>query len=244
MLAKPRFSDKGLIELFSKVEKCEVLVAVHQVCEVLTNLMESKDLYTKNHSEEVAVISYMIALAMELPCKVADMIHIAGHLHDIGKFAIPDEILKKPGPLSKEEWELVKAHPVIGAKYIENIKIFRGKGGVIEMVLHHHERWDGKGYPDGLKGENIPLGARIIAIADAFSAMTGRRPYRKSLSFEQALEELKKEAGSQFDPFIVGAFLKVADKMLPEIKTYLKEDVKDAKTFGNKGGTESKSAIC
>jgi HD-GYP domain-containing protein (c-di-GMP phosphodiesterase class II) len=155
----------------------------------------------------------MLALALGLPPKLADLIHIAGHLHDIGKFALPDEILKKPGPLTQQEWNIVKKHPVIGADYLKDIRIFQGKGGVIEMVLYHHERWDGKGYPAGLKKREIPLGARIIAVADAFSAMTDNRPYREPLSFEEALEELKKGSGSQFDPEIVDIFLSMEERI-------------------------------
>jgi HD-GYP domain-containing protein (c-di-GMP phosphodiesterase class II) len=214
MLAKQCLYDPEIVELCCQIEKCQpLMVTVHQICEVLTNLMESKDLYTKYHSEKVAVLSYMLALALGLPPKLADLIHIAGHLHDIGKFALPDEILKKPGPLTQQEWNIVKKHPVIGADYLKDIRIFQGKGGVIEMVLYHHERWDGKGYPAGLKKREIPLGARIIAVADAFSAMTDNRPYREPLSFEEALEELKKGSGSQFDPEIVDIFLSMEERI-------------------------------
>ncbi|QER41362.1 HD domain-containing protein [Thermodesulfobacterium sp. TA1] len=218
MWAKQCFYEPEIKELCCQVKKCkELRVTIHQICEVLTNLMESKDCFTKNHSEKVAVFSYMLALELGLPPEVADFIHIAGHLHDIGKFALPDEILKKPGPLTREEWVLVKKHPVIGAKYLESIKIFQGKGGVIEMVLYHHERWDGKGYPYGLRKREIPLGARIIAVADAFSAMVDKRPYREPLSFNVVLEELKQGAGSQFDPNIVEAFFSIEEK----VKAYL-----------------------
>ncbi|WP_022855447.1 HD-GYP domain-containing protein [Thermodesulfobacterium thermophilum] len=214
MLARQCLYDPEIVELCCQIEKCQpLMVTVHQICEVLTNLMESKDLHTKYHSEKVAVLSYMVALSLGLPPKLEDLIHIAGHLHDIGKFALPDEILKKPGPLTQQEWKIVKKHPVIGADYLKDIRIFQGKGGVIEMVLYHHERWDGKGYPAGLKKREIPLGARIIAVADAFSAMTDKRPYRNPLSFEEALEELKKGSGSQFDPEIVDIFLSMEERI-------------------------------
>lgn len=214
MRAKVCVYDKYVSQICSQLQNCDALVVtVHQVCEVLTNIMETKDPFTKDHSEKVAVFSYMLALELGLPPRVADLIHIAGHLHDIGKFSIPDEILRKPGPLSKEEWEVVKKHPVIGANYLKDIRLFQGKGGVMEMVLYHHERWDGSGYPFGLKGEEIPLGARIISVADAFSAMTDRRPYREPLSFDAALEELRRGAGSQFDPMVVFAFLNIEEKI-------------------------------
>jgi HD-GYP domain-containing protein (c-di-GMP phosphodiesterase class II) len=218
MLIRQHFYDFEIEELCCQFEKCKTLmITVHQICEVLVNLIENRDPFTKDHSEKVAVFSYMLALELGLPPKVADLIHIGGHLHDVGKFSLPDSILKKPGPLTKEEWQLVKQHPVIGAKCFENIKIFQGKGGVIEMILYHHERWDGKGYPYGLRKREIPLSARIIAVADAFSAMIDRRPYREPLSFDLALEELKKGAGSQFDPEVVEAFLNMEQK----IKAYL-----------------------
>jgi len=214
MQAKICVFDRSISQICSQLQNCDALVVtVHQVCEVLTNIMEAKDPFTKDHSEKVAVFSYMLALELGLPPRVADLIHIAGHLHDIGKLSIPDEILRKPGPLSKEEWEVVKKHPVIGANHLKGIKLFQGKGGVMEMVLYHHERWDGRGYPFGLKGEEIPLGARIISVADAFSAMTDRRPYREPLSFDAALEELRRGAGSQFDPMVVFAFLNIEEKI-------------------------------
>lgn len=191
----------------------ELLVTVHQLVEVFTNLLEYKDPYTRNHSEIVAVISYMLAKDFGFSELEAELIHIAGHLHDIGKIFVPDSILQKRGALSEREFELVKKHPVIGAKLIKEVRIFQGKGGVTEMVLYHHERWDGRGYPFGLKGEEIPLGARIISVADAFSAMIQERPYRKPLPLEEAYEEIVRGAGSQFDPLIVELFCNSFEKI-------------------------------
>lgn len=147
----------------------------------------------------------MIAGKMKLPRTFCQILRNAALLHDIGKIAIPDEILLKNGPLTHEEFHLVKRHPVIGAN------IFGKQGDYGEMasfILHHHERWDGSGYPHGLARENIPLGARIIAVADAFEAMTSHRPYRKALSQEEATRELINHSGTQFDPQVVEVFLK------------------------------------
>lgn len=191
----------------------ELYVTVHQLVELFTNLFEGKDEFTKNHSEIVAVVAYMLGRAVDLPPRACDLLHIAGHLHDIGKLHIPKEILRKPGPLNTDEYALVKKHPEIGAKLLSPIRIFQGRGGVLEMVLYHHERWDGKGYPKGLKGEEIPLGARILAVADAFSAMVCRRPYREPLSLEEALEEIKRHAGTQFDPLLVEVFCEIFPKV-------------------------------
>jgi response regulator RpfG family c-di-GMP phosphodiesterase len=121
----------------------------------------------------------------------ADVVHMAGHLHDVGKIGIPDSILQKPGPLTSLEWEIMRRHPKIGAAILRPVRVFRGKPGVCEIVLAHHERWDGLGYPYGIGGRDIPLGARIVAVADALSAMTEERPYRRSLSLDEALAEVE-----------------------------------------------------
>jgi HD-GYP domain-containing protein (c-di-GMP phosphodiesterase class II) len=132
-----------------------------------------------------------------------------GFFHDIGKVKIPDSILNKPGRLTDEEFEIIKKHPVIGEQILSSIASLRD---VLPVVRHHHERWDGKGYPDRLSGDNIPFEARIVSVADAYDAMVSDRPYRKGMSAEKAIEELEKCAGSQFDPLIVKAFMKVLKK--------------------------------
>ena len=170
------------------------------------NAIDAKDHFTKLHSEEVAIVSHALALASGLPPAVADHIHIAGHLHDIGKIGIPDKVLQKKGPLNEDEWVEIKRHPVIGANIIKPVG-FLAASGIVEMVYHHHERFDGKGYPDGIKGEDIPLGARIIALADGLSAMLQDRPYRPRLTFAQATREILNHNGTAYDPAIVHAFL-------------------------------------
>ena len=131
-------------------------------------------------------------------------------MHDIGKIGVPDDILRKPGELTEQEWALMKRHPVIGA---EILALVRPLHRVIPIVKHHQERYDGTGYPDGLAGEEIPLGARILAVVDAYSAMTDDRAYRRGLAPEQAFEELKRGAGTQFDPKVVEEFLKLEGKV-------------------------------
>jgi len=186
-----------------------VQLTVHQFAESLSCIIDAKDHSTSCHSEEVAVMAQTIGLQMGLSAKAADILHVAGHLHDIGKVGIEDAILKKPGPLTPEEFEIVKRHPVIGAEIMAPVTTFSGKNGVVRMIRHHHERYDGLGYPDGLKGSEIPLGARIIAVADSLSAMLQDRPYRKAMSYEQALDEIVDCAGAQFDPKVVNAFFGV-----------------------------------
>lgn len=179
----------------------------------LAATIEAKDRYTYGHSRKVS--SYAVALAERLnllPDKVA-VVSTAALLHDIGKIGIPDEVLNRPGALDTHEWEMVKAHPKLSTTIVSHVLDLVS---CVPAILHHHERWDGKGYPSGLKGENIPIEARILAIADAFDAMTSSRPYRGALSFQEAIEEMKRCAGSQFDPQLVEAFLPIAYAKLRE----------------------------
>ena len=136
-------------------------------------------------------------------------------LHDIGKIGIPDAILLKPGPLTPDEWTVMRRHPEIGKRLIERIPFLRG---AVPIVYSHHEKWDGSGYPRALKGEDIPLGARIFAVVDAFDAMTFDRPYSKAVPFEAAKAEIRRCAGTHFDPAVVSAFLQVPEALLEEIR--------------------------
>ncbi|MFA9397395.1 MAG: HD-GYP domain-containing protein [Clostridiaceae bacterium] len=160
--------------------------------------------YTKQHSENVAHISSKIAKKLEMTDEEIDNIYWTGLVHDIGKILISDDILDKKGKLTNEEYEIVKKHPVWGYETL-NTNIDLSK--IAKDVLHHHERWDGNGYPHGLKEDNIPYVSRIIAVADTYDAMTSDRPYRGALSHGIAINEIKKNSGTQFDPEIVKAFV-------------------------------------
>lgn len=170
----------------------------------LSAIAESKDFYTDKHMKDIA--EYSVDIARKIGLSEADVEHVrmAALLHDLGKITVPDNILKKPGRLSEEEKAVIRKHPSLGAKMIESIEPLKEARNIIR---HHHECYDGSGYPDGLKGEEIPLGARIIAVADAFDAMTTNRPYRKALPMEKVIQELKDFSGIQFDPTIVEAFI-------------------------------------
>ncbi|CCH50172.1 HD-GYP domain-containing protein [Pseudodesulfovibrio piezophilus] len=194
-----------------------VQMTVHQFAESLSHIIDAKDHSTHSHSEEVAVMSQTIGQQMGLSAKQSDILHLAGHLHDIGKVGIQDAILKKRGPLTRKEFNIIKKHPVIGAQIMAPVAPFAGKNGIVKMILHHHERFDGNGYPDGLRARNIPLGARIIAVADSLSAMLQDRPYRRAMFYEEALQEIYDCSGSQFDPVVVNALFSVKGI----IKTYL-----------------------
>ena len=183
-----------------------VMSLVHELAASLGRAIDAKDPHTLAHSEEVAEVAKVLAMAMGLPPHVAECVHVAGHLHDIGKIGVPDAILGKPGSLDPGEWARMQAHPAIGADILAPMSCLAATG-IVEMVRAHHERYDGRGYPLSLRGEAIPLGARIIAVADSLSAMMQARPYRPAMPFEDAATEILRCAGLQFDPDVVDAFL-------------------------------------
>jgi putative nucleotidyltransferase with HDIG domain len=174
----------------------------------LMSIVEAKDAYTKGHTERVADYALALARKMKLDREGLRDLAFAAVLHDIGKLVIYEKVLNKPGSLNDEEWELLKSHPEIGASIIENMEFL---SAAVPLVRHHHERFDGAGYPDGLKGEDIPLGARIIAVADSYDAMTTDRSYRAALSKEIALGTMKSKAGTQFDADVVKNFVELIE---------------------------------
>jgi len=171
----------------------------------LAAAVDAKDPYTHSHSKNVSIYSKAIADQMLLPEHEMETLELAAILHDIGKIAIPESILNKPGKLTREEFEIMKTHPVCGVKIVENIKEMEE---IIPGMKHHHERYDGKGYPDGLREEEIPLSARILAVADTYDAMTSDRPYRKGPGHEAAMREIMRCSGTQLAPDVVEAFLR------------------------------------
>ena len=186
------------------------------VLQGLVLAVDTKDRYTKRHSEDVARYALFLADRIGLDADLRRTLGVAGLLHDVGKIGIPDTILRKPAALTAEEYEIVKQHVALGdaiVRDVPDVDLVRG------AVRHHHERWDGSGYLTGLAGEQIPLIARILAVADAFSAMTTTRPYRKALGVEEAIRRLEDAAGSQLDPALVRAFIdglnQAADPPLP-----------------------------
>jgi putative two-component system response regulator len=172
---------------------------------VLAEAIDAKDTYTRGHSDRVRRMSLQIAVSLGFTEERREVLEYGALLHDIGKIGIEDEILRKPGPLSPEEYQTIQQHPLVGVKIVEGIEFFKDK---IPMIRNHHEHFDGKGYPDGLVGEAIPLEARIIAVPDAFDAMASLRSHRKAMSLEAILLEMEKYKGKQFDPNILEIFLK------------------------------------
>ncbi len=183
--------------------QAEDLIPGFAMIDALVSAVDSKDRYTRRHSEDVLLYVTRLAEAIRLPEVECSALSLAALLHDVGKIAIPDKILRLPGALSPEQFEMIKQHAPLGASIVASVP---GLEATIDAVRHHHEAWDGSGYPDNLAGENIPFTARLLAIADSYSAMTTDRPYRKGLSHANALHILQEGSGKQWDPALVVAF--------------------------------------
>jgi putative nucleotidyltransferase with HDIG domain len=175
----------------------------------LANALETKDLQTSRHTQDVVGLAVEVAAKLGVAGEELRAVELGALLHDIGKIRVPDSILNKPGPLSDEEWDVMRRHPEAGARILAPITSLRDAAPVVRSS---HERWDGTGYPDGLAGEAIPLGARIVAVCDAYCAMVESRPYRRALTVQEARRELNEGAGSQFDPACVDALIAVLDE--------------------------------
>jgi putative nucleotidyltransferase with HDIG domain len=182
---------------------------------ILAQAVELRDQYTGGHTQRVSAYSLLLAQSLGMPEGDIELIRIGTPLHDIGKIGIDDAILRKPDKLTAEEFEHMKLHTVKGAEIVNTIRDLRP---IIPIVRSHHERWDGKGYPDGLAGDNIPAIARVVALADAFDAMTSDRPYRKGMPVEVAFAEIEKGMGRQFDPNFAQVYLKIREQIIEEMR--------------------------
>lgn len=189
---------------------CEIDYEYHEFVECITSALDARDPYTGKHSERVSDMACFISELMGMSEPETQEIHIAGHLHDIGKIGIPDRVLLKEGKLDDEEWKLMKKHPEIGADILSKSSHF---ARLAAIILHHHERWDGKGYPFGARGTEIPLGARIIAVCDSIDAMASKRAYRNALPLEVCKAEIEKNVGIMYDPEIARLALENWDKL-------------------------------
>ena len=195
---------KERIDLVARLEAAWLGTA-----EALAAALEAKDSYTADHASSIAELASEVGSEFGFDDEALRDLRYAAIFHDIGKIAIPDAILNKPGPLTMGEFEVIKRHPIVGEQILSPVTFLEQ---VRRIVRHDHERWDGKGYPDGLKGRQIPIGARIVLVVDAFHAMVSDRSYRQGMSEESARLELRANAGSQFDPDVVEAFLRVLDR--------------------------------
>ena len=193
--------NEELIDANEKIER-----AYLQSVQTLRYTVEAKDTYTKGHSDRVSEFSVLIGQKLGLSEQDINTLRIGGLFHDIGKIGIPDSILRKEGKLTDDEYSEIKNHPAIGVHILGEAEIFKD---IIPIVKHHHERYDGRGYPSGLKGEEIPYLARIAAVADTFDAMTSKRSYRDALDLQYVIDEIERCKGTQFDPKIAQAFLDI-----------------------------------
>ena len=204
-----RMNDE-LSDTYEKLEK-----AYLDSIETLRYTVEAKDPYTRGHSDRVAEYSVLIGEKLGLSEQDLRTLRIGGLFHDIGKIGIPDSILLKESKLSDDEYSQIKNHPTIGAHILQNATIFQD---ILPIVKHHHERYDGNGYPSKLKGEEIPYFARIAAVADTFDAMTSKRTYRNAIPLEEVKEEIKRCEGTQFDPNIAETFLEILNTQYEKIQ--------------------------
>ncbi|GBC63511.1 HD-GYP domain-containing protein [Desulfonema ishimotonii] len=184
-------------------------VDLHELVDIVNTILDARDPYTLEHSLRVAEYAEKIAADMRLDPCARQRVHIAAHFHDIGKIGVPDAVLNKPGRLTEEDRRAIQTHPRFGYNILRRLPAL---AVISEIVLYHHERFDGLGYPDGLRGERIPLESRIIAVADAFDAMTSDRPYRCGMSAEAAAGEIRRHAGGQFCPLVVRHFNRVVHR--------------------------------
>ncbi len=215
-LDRARAAGGGRVELVAETPPDEAPAhnPHHDAIVGLAGALLERDRYTGEHSESVVELATRVARGLGLDEVEIQRVRAAALLHDIGKVAIPDEILNKPGPLDDQQWRLMREHPVIGERILRAIP---GMGGVARIVRHEHERFDGNGYPDGLAGDAVPIGSRIILACDAYHAMTSDRPYRPAMSHAEAMRELAKGAGSQFDPRVTEVLIGClyGDRQLP-----------------------------
>jgi putative nucleotidyltransferase with HDIG domain len=200
----PLLLARRSFELYTKMRKVYL-----DTIRALAAAIDAKDPYTKGHSERVADTSVALAQELNLSDREIENIEYTALLHDIGKIGIDERILSKNDGLSSEEFKRIKEHTIMGAKIIKPVEFLKDS---YKVIYHHHERYNGDGYPDGLKGEDIPISSRIIAVADAYDAMGSDRPYRKKLNKDKILKELKDQSGKQFDPEVVKAFISVLDR--------------------------------
>lgn len=199
ILAETQSREKTIVEKLKLTQRNLI-----DLITTFVKVIEAHDPYMQGHSARVARYAMMLSKKMGMPAQFIQNMAYAGLFHDLGMIMVPSEIINKATSLTIKEYVIVKKHPAFSVKYIENIELFKD---IIPTILHHHERWDGNGYPDGLKAENIPVGARILFVAEAYDAIVSKRPYRRARTREEAVSILKENRGTQFDPLAVDNFL-------------------------------------
>jgi HD-GYP domain-containing protein (c-di-GMP phosphodiesterase class II) len=218
----PLLALPGILVQRAVQETIQLRIDTQAALAALVEVVELRDPYTAGHSRRVAASSRLIAQQLHLTEEEADLIESAGNVHDIGKVAVDPHVLLKTSKLTDEEWAQMQLHPVHGANVIDRFAAYRLGA---KFVRHHHERWDGAGYPDRISGEDIPLGARILAVADSFDAMTSDRPYREGMPVERAVAILEEGSGVQWDPKVVEAFVAVVANRPDDVPVFRRQDV-------------------
>jgi putative two-component system response regulator len=216
-LLKPIEPDNLIRTIHGKLLRAAELEVAHigkvylDTVKVLANAIEGRDRYTRGHVDRVTRYAKMIAHDLRWPPDHLRILELGARLHDIGKIRVPDSILNKPGPLNEEEWEIMKKHPSVGARILRGITHLQP---AIPYILYHHERWDGDGYPEGLKGREIPIEARLLTIVDVFDAITTKRPYHSAQDYQEVVELFENESGKHFDPDLVPIFINIINNQI------------------------------
>ena len=218
----------------------DLSVTLDDMVNIIIITLDARDPYTYSHSERVAALSVLIAESMGFSEEEIEKTHIAAHLHDIGKIGVNDVVLNKEGKLSKEEMIQMQSHSVIGYNILNKIDIFKE---IEIIVLHHHERYDGEGYPDNLRAEDIPIHSRIISVADSFDAITSDRPYRRGSSYQVGIDEIGRHVNDQFCPIVVKAFNEAKDKIAPLLDTIEKVNIQHMAFVGHEDLIHSRRVI-
>ncbi|HBX69762.1 MAG TPA: two-component system response regulator [Chloroflexi bacterium] len=220
-LVKPINDDDLIRTIHGKLLRAAELEVAHigmaylETVKVIANAIEGRDRYTRGHVDRVTTYAIWLAEELRWPSDHLRILEFGARLHDIGKITVPDQILNKPDRLTEEEWGIMKRHPTVGAKILRDISHLQP---AMPYILYHHERWDGTGYPEGLSGREIPIEARLLAIADVYDALTTNRPYHPAQNFKEVAELLKSESGKHFDPDLVPIFLNVLEKKQPHLR--------------------------
>lgn len=220
-LVKPINDDDLIRTIHGKLLRAAELEVAHigmaylETVKVIANAIEGRDRYTRGHVDRVTTYAIWLAEELRWPSDHLRILEFGARLHDIGKITVPDQILNKPDRLTEEEWGIMKRHPTVGAKILRDISHLQP---AMPYILYHHERWDGTGYPEGLSGREIPIEARLLAIADVYDALTTNRPYHPAQNFKEVAELLKSESGKHFDPDLVPIFLNVLEKKQPRLR--------------------------
>ena len=190
------------------------LMQYHDLIESIVAAMDARDAYTAKHSDRVADMVLVLAAALDLSEDETTLLHMAAHLHDIGKIAVPDSVLRKAGPLTNPEWEEMRRHPVTGYEILRKVDDFKE---IAVLVRHHHERWDGRGYPDGLAGDDIPISAQIVSMADVYDALVSKRVYKAAYSPDTAVQMILHGDCGQFNPLLLECLVDIQDVLKAEI---------------------------